>query len=271
MLRVLLLGILLGLTAAQAAVFQWRDAQGQYHYGDRPVPGAETVELRTEPSYYLVKKVYDGDTVLLEDGRRIRLLNINTPEIETERKRGEPGGEEAKAMLTSLVRDQSVRLEYDVERHDKYGRTLAHLFRRDGLHLNLQLVKAGWAVANIHPPNLKYADEILAAQAEAQSAGKGIWGMDYYAPKPIETLLKKRLHGWQRLVGMPRRLKQGRKYMRLQFLANIQVLIPRRNLQWFPKLQQYLGKRVEVRGWPSRRGRSYSILVRHPSALIVLE
>lgn len=271
MLRVLLFGILLGMTAAQAAVFQWRDGQGQYHFSDRPVPGAERVELRAEPSYYRVKYVYDGDTVLLEDGRRVRLLNINTPEIETERKSGEPGGEEARALLQSLIANHPVRLEYDEERHDKYGRTLAYLFRRDGLHLNLQLVKAGWAIANIHPPNLKYAQPILAAQAQAQSARKGIWGMPYYAPKPIETLLRRKLRGWQRLVGIPRKLKAGRKYMRLQFLANIQVLIPRRNLLWFPKLQQYLEKRVEVRGWPKRRGRRYSILVRHPSALIVLE
>ncbi len=271
MLRILLLGVLLGITAAQAAVFQWRDREGQSHYSDRPVPGAKIVQLRTEPDYYPVQHVYDGDTVLLKDGRRIRLLNINAPEIETERKRGEPGGEEAKALLKALTAGRPVRLEYDVERHDKYGRTLAYLFRRDGLHLNLELVKAGWAIANLHPPNLKYARPILAAQEEAESARRGIWGMPYYAPKPIETLLRKKLHGWQRLVGVPRKLKAGRKYLRLQFLANVEVAIPRRNLSYFPDLQRYLGKRVEVRGWPSRRGRRYSILVRHPSALIVLE
>ncbi|BCX88148.1 micrococcal nuclease [Methylomarinovum tepidoasis] len=260
------------MTAAAAAVFQWRDSQGNYHFSDRPLAAdAAVLQLERRPRYHQVAYIYDGDTVRLADGRKVRLLNINTPEIETERKRGEPGGEAAKRQLETLLEGRRVRLEYDVERHDKYGRTLAYLFRHDGLHVNLQLVALGWAIANIHPPNLKYADAILEAQQQAEQARRGIWGMDAYAPKPIEILRRKRLHGWQRLVGVPKAVKPGRKYVRLSFAADLYVTIPRANLRWFPPLESYLGHRVEVRGWPSRRGRQHSILVRHPSALIVLD
>ena len=260
------------MTAAQAAVFQWRDAQGNLHFSDRPLAAdATALQIERRPRYHRIAYVYDGDTVRLEDGRKVRLLDINTPEIETERKRGEPGGEEAKRQLERLLRDQPVRLEYDVERHDKYGRTLANLFRRDGLHVNERMVALGWAIANLHPPNLKYADAILEAQTAAEKARRGIWGMPAYAPKPIERLRRRNLHGWQRLIGVPQTIAQGRKYVRLLFAADLYVTIPRANLRWFPPLESYLGHRVEVRGWPSRRGHRYSILVRHPSALVVLD
>ncbi len=271
MSRVLLSVLLLLMTAVSAAVFQWYDDQGRIHYTDRVRPGAKEVSLTPEFVYTQVKYVYDGDTVKLQDGRKVRLLNINAPEIEHDRKRGEPGGETAKKRLEALVQGRRLRLEYDVERHDKYGRTLAYLFDEHRLHLNQVLVQEGLAIANIHPPNLKYGEALLRAQTEAEREKRGIWGMPYYAPKPMITLRRQRLYGWQRLVGVPHTLKQGRKYVRLQFAKDLFVIIPKANLQWFPDLQRYLGRQVEVRGWPSKRGRVYSILVRHPSALVILD
>ncbi len=271
MSKLFLSALLFFMTAASAAVFQWHDSDGQTHYSDRLQPGAEQVRLPPDFVYIPVEYVYDGDTVRLQDGRKIRLLNINTPEIESERKRGEPGGKEAKARLESLVQGQKVRLEYDVEHRDKYGRTLAYLFNEQRMHLNRLLVREGWAIASIHPPNLKYLDAILAAQAEAEREKRGIWHMAHYAAKPIEILRRKHLHGWQRLIGTPLTIKQGRKYLRLLFAADLAVMIPKANLKWFPNLDAYLGRRLEVRGWPSRRGRIHSILVRHPSALIILD
>jgi len=258
-------------TAAFAAVFQWRDSSGQLHYSDKPNPRARQLQLAPSPNYYRVDYVYDGDTVRLKDGHTVRLLSINTPEIDHNRKPGEPGGEAARKRLENLLYGHRVRLEYDVERRDKYGRTLAHLFTDSGSHLNRVLVEEGLAALSIHPPNLKYLDSLLAAQHQAEEALRGIWGMEYYRPKPIEVLRTKRLYGWQRLVGRPLILKQGRKFVRLMFAADLVVTIPKSNLEWFPDLHGYLGRSVEVRGWPSRRGRVYSILVRHPSALILLD
>lgn len=220
--------------------------------------------------YQGVEYVYDGDTVKLAGGQRVRLANINAPEIETRRKRGEPGGNEAKQALQALVQGQKVRLEYDAQRQDKYGRTLAHLFTEDGLHVNLALVKQGWAVANLHPPNLKYAETILTAQNEAEQAKRGIWGMAAYAPRAIETLRYKKSYGWQRLVGKVVHIHAKSKFVQLEFAQDLYVTIPRSNLKWFSSPYAYLGARVEVRGWPARRGKKVTVLVRHPSALQVL-
>ncbi len=261
MIRKLVFSVLaLALAAAFVAVQPW----------GRAVPAARAVAFHSPATYQQVVYVYDGDTVRLADGRQVRLLNINAPEIETHSKRGEPGGEQAKRALEKLTRGKRVRLEYDAQTQDHYGRTLAYLFTEDGLHVNLTLVKEGLAIANFHPPNLKYADAILAAEREAETAKRGVWGMAAYAPKPIEVLRRTKVYGWQRVQGRVMRIKPLRKFIRLEFDRDLYVIIPKANLEWFPALSTYLGAKLEVRAWPTRRGQSVSMLVRHPSALVVL-
>ncbi|GAB6068199.1 thermonuclease family protein [Methylothermus subterraneus] len=249
---------ILALVAALAAVYGWEGAR------------LNSVALRPSTTYQQVVYVYDGDTVKLADGRRVRLLNINAPEVKTRAKDGEPGGEQAKRALQRQVLGRQVRLEFDVEAQDKYGRTLAYLFTADGSHINQALVREGLAVTNIHPPNLKYAEAILAAQREAEIAKRGIWGMRSFAPKPVETLRRAKRHGWQRVQGKVAQIRTLRSFIELEFAPDLVVLIPKANLKWFPSPYAYLGKQVEVRGWPARRRGKVSILVRHPSALQAL-
>ncbi|MFN3919023.1 MAG: thermonuclease family protein [Methylohalobius sp.] len=263
MIRKLVFGALaLALAATFVAVHPW-ELEGA-------VAGARAAAFPPPATYQRVVYVYDGDTVQLADGRRVRLLNINAPEIKTHSKRGEPSGEPAKRALERLTRGKRVRLEYDAQTQDHYGRTLAYLFTEDGLHVNLTLVKQGFAVANLHPPNLKYAEAILAAEREAEAAKRGVWGMAAYAPKPIEVLRRTKVYGWQRVQGRVRRIKPLRKFIRLEFDRDLYVTIPKANLKWFPPLSTYLEAKLEVRAWPKRRGQSVSMLVRHPSALVVL-
>ncbi len=255
---------------ASADIYRWRDAKGVLHYSDRRVSNAKVLALKKEYVYLKVVYVFDGDTVKLEDGRRIRLLNINAPEVESHQKLGEAGGEEAKRQLEEWILGKKVRLEYDAQRKDKYHRTLAYLFTESGENINVRLVRDGLAIANLHPPNLKFAKQLLAAQEEAESAGRGIWGKFDYQPIPIENLTKKKYRGWHRWLGKPRQVVEGRKYVRLKFAGNVAVVIPKANLRYFPPLSHYLHRSVEVRGWPSRRKGRYSILVRHPSDLRIL-
>ena len=271
-LQVLVLFFLSAVWTSQAfsEVYRWQDAAGTWHYSDRRVIGAKPVTLKKEFVYLQVAYVFDGDTVKLEDGRRIRLLNINAPEVEGHQKLGEKGGEQAKRQLEQWVKGKKVRLEYDAVRRDKYHRTLAYLFTESGENINIRLVREGLAIANLHPPNLKFAKQLLAAQQEAEKARRGIWGEPEYQPIPIESLLKKKYHGWHRWLGKPRHIVEGRKYVKMKFSDNISVVIPKANLSYFPLLTDYLHHSVEVRGWPSRRKGKYSILVRHPSDLRIL-
>lgn len=251
----------------KADIYRWEDEQGRVYYSDRPHPQAEKLTLNAGFSYYLVDKVYDGDTVLLDNGERVRLLGINAPEIESRRQSGEPGGQAAKDWLDAQVENRKVRLEWDAERQDKYERRLAHLFTEDGTHLNLALVKAGLASVNLIPPNLKYSDRLLQAQEQAEQARRGIWGMAEYAPREITTLSTGYSRGWQRYTGTPNTIHRGRSYDRLVFSDTIDVRIPRANPSLFPPLEDYVGQLLEIRGWVSRRGESYSILVNHPGMI----
>jgi len=124
---------------------------------------------------HMVVFVYDGDTVLLEDGIRIRYVGINTPEIDREGGVHEFMAEEARAVNRRWVEGMSVRLEYDQEKVDAHGRHLVYLFLSDGEMVNASLVRRGLAHVMSIPPNLKYRDLLLKCQREAMAKGVGIW------------------------------------------------------------------------------------------------
>ena len=269
-----LMALLLALhaTACGNDAYRWRDARGQTHYSDRP--GADRVMVKTTPpasgaaTTVQVAKVYDGDTITLEDGEKVRLLGINTPEIQGRHKTGEAGGEQARAWLKRTIAGRRVRIEQDVVTRDRYQRLLAHLFAEEGIHINLALVEAGLATTDIHPPNVKYVDTLVAAERRAEQENRGLWALPEYQPKPVELVKDRRLRGWQRLFGKPYAVQEGRGYWRLLFNDRLEVRIPKDSLSVFPPLQSYLHQVIEVRGWASRRGDGHAILVRHPSALI---
>lgn len=251
-------------------VFRWKDEKGRVHYSDHAAEGAEPTNIEAAPAVHAVKAVFDGDTVLLDNGEKVRLLGINTPEVDSPRKIGEAGGEEAKLWLQRRLTGRTVRLEHDMELRDKYRRLLAHVFADNGEHINLALIEAGLAFVDIHPPNLKYAQALTQAESRAELAKRGIWGMPDYRPKPVEALIvRPTLRGWQRLTGAPSAIVESKRYFRLKFSDRFEVRIPRENLNLFPPLETYLRRNVEARGWLSRRRGDYSIFVRHPSALTI--
>ena len=117
-----------------------------------------------------VTRVIDGDTVILEDGRHVRYIGMDTPE------KGYPYYSEAKRENERLVKGKKVGLEYDAGKTDKYGRTLAYVYA-DTAFVNAELVKNGYAVIATFPPNVKYAKTFLALQEEARNQRRGLWGL----------------------------------------------------------------------------------------------
>jgi micrococcal nuclease len=126
-------------------------------------------------SWVLTRWVADGDTIVLRDGRHVRYIGIDTPEIDHKNHRAEPMGHEAQSMNRKLVDRWQLRLEYDREKTDRYGRTLAYVFRRDGLFVNAELLKQGYAHVLYRFPNISKAKILLVAQREAMESGTGIW------------------------------------------------------------------------------------------------
>lgn len=261
--------LLLMPAAASAKVYEWVDDQGRHHYSDRQHETARVLAIDPGKSYYLVKKVFDGDTILLSNGQKVRFLGVNTPEVAGRNKDAEAGGEEAKVWLRRRLEHKKVRLEADVEKQDKYGRTLAHVFTEDRQHVNLELVQRGLAAVNIYPPNLKYVDSLLAAQQQAEHAGLGIWRYRDYAPQDYQALTDD-YHGWKRITGRIHGLKKTAKYSYLQFSDRVAVRIENKLLPLFPSLSKYVGKEVEARAWAIKHKDRFVLPVRHPGELKVL-
>ncbi len=135
-----------------------------------------------------VKRVVDGDTIVLSDKTRVRLIGIDTPELHFSRKLLRDSkrsgrdtasiqkmGELAMEFTQSLCLGKKVRLEYDVERQDRYGRTLAYVWLDDGTFANAEIVKSGYASVMTVPPNVKYADLFVMSAAEAREKKRGLW------------------------------------------------------------------------------------------------
>lgn len=137
------------------------------------------VQRSALPREALVTRVIDGDTVELAFGQRLRYIGVDTPE--THRRIGdrwvevhEAFGAEATTFNRSLVEGKRVRLEYDIEPHDKYGRLLAYVYAGETF-VNAALLRQGYAHLLTIPPNVKHVDEFQALVREARAAQRGLW------------------------------------------------------------------------------------------------
>jgi micrococcal nuclease len=136
----------------------------------------------------LVRRVVDGDTLLLDTGERVRLIGIDTPEMheseklqrDARRSQNEPSaiqqmGRTAYEFTRNLVEGKRVRLEFDVEKRDRYNRLLVYVYLKDGTFVNAEIVKEGYASLMTYPPNVKYADLFLRLYQEARQNRRGLW------------------------------------------------------------------------------------------------
>lgn len=125
-----------------------------------------------------VIRVIDGDTlVALVDGEEttIRLLNVDTPETKDPNQPVQCLGPEATAFLAErLPEGTEIDLEYDEERTDRYGRTLAGVFESDSL-VNAEIAAAGLGVPVLFEPNDRFLADVERASAEAQDEGRGLY------------------------------------------------------------------------------------------------
>ena len=266
------IGLLLQANLYAGDIFRSEDGQGRVTFSDQPANNSHKIDTKSQSARYLhtVAKVYDGDTIVLNNGERVRLLGINTPEIDSRFRQGEQGGQAAKRWLQAKLQQGQVYLEYDQQQRDKYKRLLAHCFLPTGEHLNKMIIEVGLASLSILPPNIRYSETLISAQQHAEQAKRGIWSQSEYKPRSAARLSKENSTGWQRFLATATVIKRGRKYVRLRLSENVDIRIPMANLALFPDLETYLDRPLEIRGWAARSKQQFSILVRHPSAIIFL-
>ncbi len=122
----------------------------------------------------VVERVVDGDTIVVRGIGTVRLIGIDTPETVDPRKPVEYFGQEASIFLKRLVEGQTVRLEYDQQRTDRYNRTLAYVYLADGTFVNAEIVRQGYGHAYTAFP-FKYLEQFRTLQREAMNNNRGLW------------------------------------------------------------------------------------------------
>lgn len=206
-----------------------------------------------------VVEVIDGDTVALADGQEVRLVGIQAPKLPL----GRPGfpvwplAAEAKAALSDLVLGQRVRLAYGGRMRDRHGRLLAHLFREQGgLWVQGEMLGLGLARVYTFPDNRALADRLLAREAEARAAGRGIWALDRYRVLPAEAA-ERALDEFALIEGRVLAVGRARGAAYLNFgedwQSDLTLVIRAEGLRVFSDegidVAAYEGRRIRVRGW----------------------
>jgi len=236
-----------------------------------------------------VKYVYDGDTLQLKDGRKVRLIGIDTPEIFSKRQAIardiKASGERARAALQKQLglANQRIGLAYGAQRFDRYGRTLAHVFLPSGKNLQAWLIAQGYAIAFTTPPNDRMSHCYQQQEARARQLTLGIWKLPRYQVKHSGQL-NETSQGFYRLQGKVSRIWQSKNKLTILLDNIVDIKIYKNDLPNFNKhmLNNLQGKKIRVRGWLRQKKMSasqqktnqnknrYFMSLRHPDALKVI-
>ena len=137
-----------------------------------------------ENTWYKVSKITDGDTFYVttssSEKYKIRLIGIDAPETRNVgvKVRKEYFGTEAKIFVTQILKNKKVKLTFDVQKTDRYGRVLAYVYLENGIFLNQYLVEKGYAVVSTFPPNVKFVEVFTKAEKSARNKKLGLWNMN---------------------------------------------------------------------------------------------
>ena len=220
-----------------------------------------------------VTHIIDGDTVILKDGRHIRLIGINTPEIGRNGKASEPGADAARKHLHSLLQGhQQIFLKFDTQQIDRYKRTLAHLFLPDGKNIQASLLAEGLAIPLTIPPNLEYLDCYLQHSNQAIASQRGLWNLQQYTPL-ASTVLDKNIRGYHVITGRVERIGESRSSIWINLAGKVALRIKRKDLVYFDesKLQDLKGKMIQVRCWVTIKDKEFRINIRHRSDMMLIK
>jgi micrococcal nuclease len=131
---------------------------------------------RFEKAY--VSRVIDGDTIVLENGKKLRFIGIDTPEIKDSSKLIRFYGREAYKFTKEYLEGEMIYLQYDIQNKDQYDRILTYIFLKDGTFFNAKLIHDGYAHLLTIPPNTQHVNLFKKLLKEARENGRGLWGIE---------------------------------------------------------------------------------------------
>ena len=238
--------------------------------------GEETAPPRDGP--YRVTAVIDGDTLVLDSGREVRLVGIQAPKLPLGRKgfKAWPLAEEAKVALEAITLGQEVELGLGQQAEDRHGRILAHIYLADGTWAQGEMLTRGMARVYSFHDNRALVAELLALETAARGAGEGIWALEAYRPRGVEEL-EARIGRFELIEGQVADVAvvRGRGYLnfgsdwRSDFTASLAPDVMRRFAAESIELDNYRHQWLRLRGWL----KSYNgpmIEITHPEQIEVL-
>jgi endonuclease YncB( thermonuclease family) len=203
-----------------------------------------------------VQRVVDGDTLRLSDGRSVRMIGLNTPELGKKGRTDEPFAVAARQRLQSLVAasDGQLGLLPGKESNDRYGRTLAHLYGADGANLEAQMLAEGLGFQVAVAPNVDLAKCQQAAERIARQAMLGIWRQS-----PVLKVEQVNTSGFAVVSGRVTKVQRNRGGVWIELQDSVVLRVAPNLLQQFDvtSLEKLKGRQIEARGWVldrSRRG-----------------
>ena len=243
-----------------------------------PHQGGRAASLQTEEVARAVE-IVDGDTLVLEDGREVRLVGIQAPKLPLGRSGFEPWplSAEAKAALAELTLDRELGLAYGGSRIDRHGRALAHLYRQDGLWVQGRLLERGLARVYSFADNRALVAEMLALERAARVAKRGIWAKGFYAIRNA-LAVGEDIGSFQLVEGrvVAAAEVRGRIFLnfekdwRRDFTISLRPKVARRFRAEGLEPLDYEGRLLRVRGWLKQEN-GPMIEASHPEQIELLE
>lgn len=218
-----------------------------------------------------MRHVVDGDTVVLDDGRLVRLLGVNAPELGHDGAPDEPLARAARTRLSQLVQGRRVRLRFETQTEDHYGRLLAHLILHDSTDVQALLLREGLAFLVAIPPDVGAVGHYAQNEQAARAARRGVWRLAYYRPIAADAVAGTAT-GFRRVTGVVRHVGVGRNLIYLDLSRTVALVIPKSDWHYFGgSALRFKGARVEASGWLTRHDGRYHLRVGHPAVLRILD
>lgn len=213
--------------------------------------------------------VDDGDTITLEDGNRIRIIGINTPELGRKNKPDQPLAAEARERLRSYLQSGRAWIVYDKERHDKYGRVLAYVFDEQRNNVGAELIREGLAFAISIPPNLRYRQCYNDAERLARRNQRGVWGEPYFNAIAADRL---RYSGFNRVRGCIQRIRKYRDNKYFYLSDYFRFLMLSENQHYFESspVEFEKGLCLTITGWVYNQSSYRTMKLLHPDSAQIL-
>ncbi len=219
-----------------------------------------------------IARIVDGDTIHLKDGRKVRFIGIDTPELGHNGEASQPYGRQAYDALVQLLNNQKkIGLSYDKDKKDRYQRVLAYINLSDGQSVEQILLSKGLAHSIVVPPNDQRIKCYRSIETSARKADLGLWRLS--ENKWIKaSRLSKKSKGLRYVNGIVLAYSESRNSIYLKLSRRLSVRISKKDKKYFPNLgsKSLIGKHLRVRGWVNTyRGRQ-SIHVRTAYDLEIL-